>query len=62
MQAKDLLLGELDADKHASERVMLERVLDKTKTFYKDPNNIQAFTAWKKNREEMPNGANTNNS
>lgn len=55
-----MLIGELDADNHAKERVMLERLLDNVKTFYKDPDNLQAFTAWKKNKEEMTHGTDHN--
>lgn len=62
MRTKGLLPGRLDTDNCAAERVMLERVLDKTKAFYKNPQNIQAFIAWKKNKEEIPNGTSTNNS
>ena len=53
--------GELDALKDASsasERVMIERVFDKAVAFYKNPENIQAFEAWKKNKEELLYGTN----
>lgn len=46
--------GELDAttEDRAKERVMLERLTDTAKAFYKNPKNLQAFEAWKKNKEE----------
>jgi len=33
---------------NAAEKVMLERVFDAARAFYKDPNNLKAFKAWKK--------------
>ena len=42
----------------ARERVMLERLFDKAIGFYKDPNNLQAFKAWQKNKEELKHGTN----
>lgn len=56
-----IIIGELDAD-CAKERVMLERVLCSVKAFYDDPKNVQAFAAWKNNKEDKPNGTSTNNS
>ncbi len=58
---KELMLGELDTDNRAKERVMLERLLDKAKTFYKNADNIQAFMAWKTNKEGMPYGTDNDN-
>jgi hypothetical protein len=40
----------------AEERAALERILDRAKTFYADPKNVQAFEAWKKNKEENLHG------
>ena len=45
----------------AKERVMMERLLDKAKDFYKDPKNLQAYQAWKKNKEELKNGTDHSN-
>jgi len=42
----------------APERVMLERIFDDALAFYKDPNNLQAFKAWQKNKEEIKHGTN----
>ena len=47
--------SELDAlvdHGQAKERVMLERVLDHARDFFKVPENQQAFEAWKKNKED----------
>ncbi len=55
------MLGELDTDNRAKERVMLERLLDKAKAFYKNADNVQAFMAWKMNKEGMPYGTNNDN-
>lgn len=60
METEKLLQDKPDADNHAAETVMLERLLDKVKAFYKNPKNIQAFTAWKENKEETLNGTSTN--
>lgn len=56
----ELRSGELDADGRAKERVMLERLLDNAKAFYRNPENLQAFEAWKKNKEEHTYGTNYN--
>ncbi len=50
--------GALDADDRAKERVMLERLLDNAKAFYRNPENLRAFEAWKKNKEEQSYGTN----
>ena len=50
----EFISGELDADGRAKERVMLERLL------YRNPENLQAFEAWKKNKEEHTYGTNYN--
>ena len=42
---------------HAKEYVMLERILDKAHSFYKNPENVKAFEAWKKNKEDLHNDA-----
>lgn len=55
-----LFIGELDADSRAEERVMLERLLGNVKAFYKNPDNLQAFEAWKKNKEDITYGTNHN--
>lgn len=54
----ELRSGELDADGRAKERVMLERLLDSAKAFYQDTENLKAFEAWKKNKEEHTYGTN----
>lgn len=54
----ELRSGELDADGRAKERVMLERLLDNAKAFYRNPENLQAFEVWKKNKEEHTYGTN----
>lgn len=57
----ELRSGELDADGRANERVMLERLLDNAKAFYQKPENLKAFKAWKKNKEEQTYGTNYGN-
>ena len=57
----ELRQGELDAatdEDRAKERVMLERLFDTARAFYKNPKNLQAFEAWKKNKEEITYGTN----
>ena len=54
----EFIRGELDADGRAKERVMLERLLDNAKAFYRNPENLQAFEAWKKNKEAHTYGTN----
>ena len=47
--------GELDAftdPEVAKERVMLEWLLDQAKSFYSVPENLRAYEAWKKNKED----------
>ena len=44
--------------RRAKERVMLERLLDNAKAFYRNPENLQAFEAWKKNKEAHTYGTN----
>lgn len=51
---------ELDVNDRAKERVMLERILDNAKSFYRNPKNLQAFEVWKKNKEEHTYGTNYN--
>lgn len=48
----------LDADGGAKERVMLERLIANATAFYKSHENIRAFEAWKKNKEEQTYGTN----
>lgn len=48
----------LDANGYAKERVMLERLLVSATAFYKNHENLQAFEAWKKNKEEYTYGTN----
>lgn len=42
----------LDANGHAKERVMVERLLANANAFYKNQENLRPFEAWKKNKEE----------
>ena len=35
------------------ERVTIERIFDKAVAFYKESENLQAFQAWKKSKEEL---------
>ncbi len=51
-------LDALTDPEYAKESVMLERVLDKAREFYKVPKNLQAFEAWLKNKEDLPYGTN----
>ncbi len=39
-----------------SEELACTLILDFAKTFYQDPNNLKAFKAWKKSKEEVHNG------
>lgn len=39
-----------------SEELACALILDFAKTFYQDPNNLKAFKAWKKSKEEVNNG------
>jgi len=48
-------------DGRAEERVALKRLLDKALEFYEDPDNLQAFKAWQKNKEDFNYAANHNN-
>lgn len=48
----------LDVNGYAKERVMLERLLASATAFYKNHENLQAFEAWKKNKEEHTYGTN----
>lgn len=41
-----------------SEELACTLILDFAKTFYQDPNNLKAFEAWKKSKEEVHHGAN----
>jgi hypothetical protein len=41
----------------AKEYVMLRIFLDDAMRFYRNPKNIQAFEAWRKNKEEKTNAA-----
>jgi len=53
--------GELDATidlSVAREQVMIERLFDMAVVFYKDPDNLRAFEAWQKNKEELQYGTN----
>ena len=52
----ELRPGELDADSRSEERVMLEWLLDSAKAFYRNPENLRAFEAWKQNKEEQTYG------
>ena len=52
----ELRSDELDVDDSAKERVMLERLLDNAKAFYRNPKNLQAFETWKNNKEEQTYG------
>lgn len=54
----ELRYGELDTDGRSEERIMLERLIDNAKAFYRNPENLQAFEAWKKNKEEQTYGTN----
>ena len=42
----------------AKEQVMLKRIFDNALCFYKNPDNIRAFEAWQKNREESQHDTN----
>jgi hypothetical protein len=53
--------GGLDATAEITrenEHVMLKWVFDKARDFYKNPNNLRAFEAWKKNKEADTYGTN----
>lgn len=53
--------SELDAlanPSQAREQIMLTRLLDAAKTFYQNPKNVQAYEAWKKQKEAINNGTN----
>lgn len=52
------LQGELDAEERAKESVMLERLCESARMFFKDPKNCKAFEAWKNNKEDMNYGTN----
>ncbi len=43
-----------------SEYLMCAQILAFAETFYKDPKNVQAYEAWRKNKEEKYNGTNQN--
>lgn len=51
----------LDVNGRAKERVMVERLLANANAFYKNQENLQAFEAWKKNKEEHTYGTNHSN-
>ena len=38
-------------DDELTDRIMLNRLLAMAKNFYKDPKNVEAFEAWRKNKE-----------
>lgn len=42
----------------AREQTMLTRLLTAAKSFYQNPQNVQAFEAWKKQKEAIHNDAN----
>ena len=45
----------------AAQRVMFERVLGRAREFYKVPENLEAFEAWRQNKEELTYGTNNQN-
>ncbi len=51
----------LDANGRAKERVMVERLLANANAFYKNQENLRAFEAWKKNKEDTTYGTNHSN-
>ena len=42
----------------SKERVMLDRLLGGVKSFFNNPANLQAFEAWRNNKEEKSYGTN----
>lgn len=58
---EEMIFADIDTNDYAKERVMLERLLNNAKAIYNDPNNLRAFAAWKKNKEDLTYGTNHNN-
>ena len=46
---------------YAREQIMLTRLLTAAKSFYQNPINVQAFEAWKKQKEATTNDPNYTN-
>ena len=38
-----------------TEKLACTQILEFAKTFYQNPDNLKAFEAWKRNKEEVPN-------
>lgn len=49
---RQAMLDALVDHETAKERVMLERVLYRARDFYANPDNVRAFEAWQKQKQE----------